>query len=711
MIFRVSYDNVDQGIAGNGNSVKDLVDSIGTTKRATLLFSHSRTCITKETYTFLTTESIPDNIKVVIEEGAVLSDAGGSADLTINGSFDHGSSKCFDWTGTGSVSFGAGAVKEVYPEWWGENTTPGTTEMTTAIQSAIDSLPILNGGGLVKFLAQLYYSDSLTLKYNVNMEGIAPQNFSTTAPPLTSSIKLKAGATAPLITTDNVNGGTPGNSAIGVGAKRYQNSTIKNIYFDGNLANQTSFDADIIRSFQSWNVTIQGCLFRAVKGFAIRILDGNLHNILDNFLVSTSLYIETLADSLIRGNQIGGGNTDIWTPFWLNDPGEHSWQNIITENLIWNNSANVASTSYTFTANATTEIITTSGTHGWSDGTPVAVLTTNTLPAGLVTQKTYYVGTEGSTTLKLYATRATLNAGTPIDITDAGTGTHTIQMGKSANVWLSGGSGGMKWNTFTANRIDQAYGHGILLSNADENTFVANVINGSGMGNAVGQAGIKLENTSNENIFTGNTINGTDYVSSIYTSKQDYGIQDDGTCTGNKISGNIIINHDVADISVAEYTTEDITDEIFIPHKEFDAVAGSPIIGAIGGTRRTALLFDAAGTEIAAAWIMVPKGWSSADATVVWVNAGAGAGDVVWIVQGLPVTVGETTNAIDSAGGGATADTAGAQDVIVETDTAGSLSSLVEGDWLSVRVTRLGGDGSDTLANDAGVIGVKLVRD
>jgi len=54
--------------------------------------------------------------------------------------------------------------------------------------------------------------------------------------------------------------------------------------------------------------------------------------------------------------------------------------------------------------------------------------------------------------------------------------------------------------------------------------------------------------------------------------------------------------------------------------------------------------------------------------------------------------------------------TAGAQDVIVELIGTSDLAGLVEGDWMSIRVTRIGGNGNDTLANDAGFIGVKLGR-
>jgi hypothetical protein len=59
--------------------------------------------------------------------------------LTINGTFDVGRYKIFSYTGTSKAVFGSGNIKEVYPEWWGENTIPGTTDMAPMIQAAIDS--------------------------------------------------------------------------------------------------------------------------------------------------------------------------------------------------------------------------------------------------------------------------------------------------------------------------------------------------------------------------------------------------------------------------------------------------------------------------------------------------------------------------------------------------------------------------------------------
>ena len=75
--------------------------------------------------------------------------------------------------------------------------------------------------------------------------------------------------------------------------------------------------------------------------------------------------------------------------------------------------------SATFTA-ATSDIIT-SAAHGLSDGDCVTVASGTTLPAGLSASTYYYVINSATNTFKL----STSPGGTAVDITDAGTGTHT----------------------------------------------------------------------------------------------------------------------------------------------------------------------------------------------------------------------------------------------------------------------------------------------
>ena len=88
----------------------------------------------------------------------------------------------------------------------------------------------------------------------------------------------------------------------------------------------------------------------------------------------------------------------------------------------------------TFTANDATDVITVASTFDYvrqgitftSTGRVVQLFTTGTLPAGLTTSTNFYIIKVTATTIKLATTLANAIAGTPIDITSAGTGTHTI---------------------------------------------------------------------------------------------------------------------------------------------------------------------------------------------------------------------------------------------------------------------------------------------
>lgn len=92
--------------------------------------------------------------------------------------------------------------------------------------------------------------------------------------------------------------------------------------------------------------------------------------------------------------------------------------------------ANTLGRSDTFTADAGTDTCTYTSTASVPSniltGTRVRLTTTTTLPAGLATATDYYVVKMSDTTFQLATSYANAIAGTVIDITSTGTGTHTI---------------------------------------------------------------------------------------------------------------------------------------------------------------------------------------------------------------------------------------------------------------------------------------------
>jgi hypothetical protein len=91
--------------------------------------------------------------------------------------------------------------------------------------------------------------------------------------------------------------------------------------------------------------------------------------------------------------------------------------------------ANTLGQSDTFTADASTDVCTWTSTANYPSnillGTRVRLTTTTTLPAGLSLATDYYVIKASDSTFKLATSYANAVAGTAVNITDAGTGTHT----------------------------------------------------------------------------------------------------------------------------------------------------------------------------------------------------------------------------------------------------------------------------------------------
>ena len=106
------------------------------------------------------------NLKVL--PGSLISIATGQT-LTINGSLDTNLCQIFSCAGTGKVVFGAGSVKEIYPEWWANNTSPGVTDMSAAIQAAVIAAP--NYCGIIRFVSNSYVAGNVLITQRLTILG------------------------------------------------------------------------------------------------------------------------------------------------------------------------------------------------------------------------------------------------------------------------------------------------------------------------------------------------------------------------------------------------------------------------------------------------------------------------------------------------------------------------------------------------------------
>ncbi|MFA5866045.1 MAG: glycosyl hydrolase family 28-related protein [Phycisphaerae bacterium] len=105
-------------------------------------------CATSDTKTLyfpggkfnLATVTFPPALNVVVANGALL-DIQKKATVLFNGPFTAGLYQVF--SGPGNIQFGAGAVSEVYPQWWGASSA--SPDSSPAINKAINSSPSLPG--------------------------------------------------------------------------------------------------------------------------------------------------------------------------------------------------------------------------------------------------------------------------------------------------------------------------------------------------------------------------------------------------------------------------------------------------------------------------------------------------------------------------------------------------------------------------------------
>lgn len=134
---------------------------------------------------------------------------------------------------------------------------------------------------------------------------------------------------------------------------------------------------------------------------------------------------------------------------------------------------------------------------------------------------------------------------------------------------------------------------------------------------------------------------------------------------------------------------------------------GSPSLGRLG-LRFPCGLLDASTTEQYNWTFDVPTYWNSFSVKLLWGNAGAGSGNVSFTINYSLRDPGESTALGDTVLYGPTAVTAGAQDVIVST-TLGTIDCSAKR-FGHIRVGRNGTDGSDTLPNDVGILGLRLER-
>jgi hypothetical protein len=136
----------DQADTANSNSIKSLVNTIGTSLEATIVLPHSGTGNTTA-YNVLQALDLStyDNINFVIQRGSIITSAANAVTIQNFGDPDY---QIF--SGTAISILGQDFIR---PEWWGADNT-GSDDCKAAIDSAVNSISAT--GGTIRFSVGTY---------------------------------------------------------------------------------------------------------------------------------------------------------------------------------------------------------------------------------------------------------------------------------------------------------------------------------------------------------------------------------------------------------------------------------------------------------------------------------------------------------------------------------------------------------------------------
>lgn len=198
------------------SSLKAAVAAIGSTVKSVLITGSE---------TLSANLTVPSTMEVTFGKGAIITL--GAYNLTINGPFNAGMTNIFNCNGVGVVSFGTPSIKEIPIVWFlpdGWNAL-GTTDYSTQIQAVATAAA---GKGL-------FIPPGTWLGVNVDL----PSNIEVFGIPNVSKLKIKAAGNLPFFTVSSKS-----------------NVIIRDLYFDGNSANQTGGTPRFVEVINSTNVTL-----------------------------------------------------------------------------------------------------------------------------------------------------------------------------------------------------------------------------------------------------------------------------------------------------------------------------------------------------------------------------------------------------------------------------------------------------------------------
>ena len=502
-----SYAAVDQGATGDNNTLKYCIDTIGA-DQATIVLRHNSGAATT-TYTLTTAETIPANVTLKVERGAIIDGAG---TLTINGSLESGLYQVF------GASITVTGLNISYPEWWGDT--------SAAIISALNSSSIVKVSKDYSVLSTILIPSNRSIIFEEGAALTAKTNLNT---PILQNLDIVGGNTDIYVT-----GGV----------------------FDGNSANQTTSSALILFKFVTG-----GKLDQVKCSDALATFDGDSYA---NIWIEESHNIDVINceshDSVNGGGltitvdsseiQVLGGefnnNGDSGVTTWASD--RITVSGVVVEGSVGScislNSTN-SIVSNCIVSGSTLQNGITVG-HDTADGNASGSVVTGCVSSGngLVG---IYAGGNTTENITIVGNRCFDNTDTGIQVSGGLSGSHVVTGNNVADNIVAGISITADSVTVTGNVAVGNGSAGILLTNADDNIVTGNVCKNNG---ATIPNGIRLNGTSTRNLISSNRCY-DDQTPKVQTS----GITD-VSAGGNTIIGNMVEGNDTFGISGAGITAD-----------------------------------------------------------------------------------------------------------------------------------------------------------
>lgn len=188
------------------------------------------------------------SVPLSIQNGGLLK-PNNAQTIVLTGYFGAGPYRVFSnaTAGLGTVSFlGNSTTANFHPEWWTTNTTPGTTNMTTAVQAAADAADSRAAGSVListtyKITSTIVINTSTNIK-GINLIGITPAGggqseflwAGATNLPMIKTMRMKFGEISNIAFINSVARGTTIGlllSGVGNGGENSANITIQNNIF------------------------------------------------------------------------------------------------------------------------------------------------------------------------------------------------------------------------------------------------------------------------------------------------------------------------------------------------------------------------------------------------------------------------------------------------------------------------------------------------